>query len=141
LFFKRAERKRGRPSKIACAAMFDDDLPFWVYILANRPRGAIYIGVTAELIARVGRHRAGEGSRHTSRYKITKLVYFEEHGSILEAIEREKRLKRWRRAWKTELIEGFNPTWRDLWYELVEDPMLDTLRFPFRVGEEETVIT
>jgi putative endonuclease len=114
--------------------------PSWVYILANRPRGPLYVGVTADLVARVSQHRAGEGGRHSSRYRIIKLVYFEEHSSIVEAIRREKRLKRWRRAWKPDLIESFNPTWKDLWYELVEDPMLDTLRFPFRVGDEEIVV-
>ncbi len=103
--------------------------PSWIYILANQPRGAIYIGVTTDLVGRVGEHREGLTKGHTQRYKITQLVYFEEHGSIGDAVEREKRLKRWRRAWKTELIERFNPTWKDLWWELVEDPALDAARF------------
>jgi putative endonuclease len=104
--------------------------PSWVYILANQPRGAIYIGVTTNLVDRIGKHRSGAIKGHTERYNIKALVWFEQHGSIHAAISREKRLKRWRRAWKTELVEAMNPTWRDLWYEIVEDPALDPLRFP-----------
>jgi putative endonuclease len=108
--------------------------PSWVYILASEPRGAIYVGVTTDLVERIGKHRSGAIRGHTTRYKIRSLVWFEEHGSILEAIAREKRLKRWRRAWKTELIEAMNPTWRDLWFDIVEDPARDPLRFPAADG-------
>jgi putative endonuclease len=106
----------------------------WVYILASEPRGAIYVGVTSDLIARIGQHREGAIPGHTAKYRIKNLVWFEEHASIVEAIAREKRLKRWRRAWKTELIEAANPTWRDLWFDLVEEPGLDIGRIPSADG-------
>ncbi len=93
---------------------------YFVYILANRPRGAIYVGVTNELVRRVSEHRQLLVAGHTKKYVITQLVWFEAHDSIEAAIAREKRLKRWRRAWKNELIEEMNPTWRDLWFDLVD---------------------
>ena len=91
---------------------------YWLYILANRRRGAIYVGVTSNLQKRVWQHREGEVPGYTSRYGITQLVYFEPHDDIEQAIAREKRLKRWRRAWKDELIEATNPEWHDLWDEI-----------------------
>lgn len=99
--------------------------PFWVYVMAHSARGAIYVGVTNDLISRAYEHRARATKGHTSRYNITKLVYFEEYDSIDDAIAREKQLKRWRRAWKVELIEGMNPTWRDLVYALMDDETVD----------------
>jgi len=87
--------------------------------MANRPRGAIYIGVTSDLVARVSAHRQGLVEGHTKRYRIRELVCHETFWRIEDAIAREKTLKRWRRAWKLELIESSNPTWRDLWYELI----------------------
>lgn len=69
----------------------------WVYIMADRYRGTIYVGVTASLIARVAQHRAGEGSEFCAKYGLTRLVWAERSGSILACIEHEKRLKRWRR--------------------------------------------
>ncbi len=94
--------------------------PFFVYILANRPRGALYVGVTNDLLGRVGQHRALQVDGHTKRYKIVKLVHFEVWDRIDDAIRREKQLKRWRRAWKLDLIETGNAGWNDLWYELTE---------------------
>lgn len=112
------------------------DQPSWVYILANKPRGAIYIGVTTDLVERIRKHRDGDTPGHATRYRINKLVYYEEFGSLREAIDREKKLKRWRRAWKTELIEQMNPTWRDLWYDLVEAPEDDPARFAHAEQDE-----
>ncbi|MBX9813428.1 MAG: GIY-YIG nuclease family protein [Sphingomonas sp.] len=86
--------------------------------MADRYRGAMYIGVTADLAARVDQHRRGEGAEFCRRYRITRLVWAERAPSILDAIAHEKRLKRWRRAWKFALIERANPTWRDL-FELL----------------------
>ena len=90
----------------------------FVYILANRPNGAIYIGSTRNLAARMDQHHRSRAGSHADRYNIKTLVYFERHATTLEAIHREKRLKRWRRAWKNELIEAENPMWRDLSREL-----------------------
>ncbi|RIV91466.1 GIY-YIG nuclease family protein [Aurantiacibacter xanthus] len=87
----------------------------WVYIMANRYRGGMYVGVSADLIRRVHRHRTGEGSAHVAERDKTMLVYAERHEEIEQAIVREKRIKRWRREWKFALIEEENPDWRDLW--------------------------
>ena len=87
---------------------------FYFYILASRPGGTLYAGVTRNLIRRVYEHRNGLIEGHTKRYRIHQLVYFEEFASIIEARAREHALKRWRRAWKIQLIEKLNPDWRDL---------------------------
>jgi putative endonuclease len=87
----------------------------WTYIMTNRSRGVLYIGVAANLAARVMQHRAGEGSAFCRRYRLTRLVLAEHHDNIDDAIRREKLLKTWKRAWKIELIEAANPHWRDLW--------------------------
>ncbi len=87
----------------------------WTYIMTNRPRGVLYIGVTANLASRVGQHRNGEGSKFCTRYKLTRLVLAEQHDSIEDAIAREKAMKAWQRDWKIELIEQGNPQWLDLW--------------------------
>ena len=86
----------------------------WVYILANRYRGTMYIGVTANLAARAWAHRKGSGSRFCGRYGLMRLVYAEEAPTIDEAIAREKAMKKWRRDWKIALIERGNPDWADL---------------------------
>ncbi|MDE2746311.1 MAG: GIY-YIG nuclease family protein [Chloroflexota bacterium] len=94
----------------------------YVYILAgNKPQDGhppIYVGSTTDLVQRVALHRDGQGSRHTARYRIRRLVWYEVHDSIDSAQARERRIKRWERAWKDELIEEFNPEWRDLYREL-----------------------
>jgi len=87
----------------------------WVYIMANRARGVLYIGVTATLPSRVWQHRNGKGSAFCRRYKLTRLVYAEQHDSIQDAIAREKAMKAWKREWKIELVEQSNPQWLDLW--------------------------
>jgi len=90
---------------------------FFVYILANRRNGTLYVGVTNDLMRRVAEHKAKLVPGFTRTYGVDKLVYAEEHSSILEARERERTVKRWRRAWKIELIEKLNPDWRDMAYE------------------------
>ncbi len=90
----------------------------WTYIMTNRPLGVFYIGVTANLTARILQHRDGRGSEFCRRYKLTRLVLVEPHGTIEEAIAREKVLKTWKRAWKIELINVANPNWRDLWDDI-----------------------
>ncbi len=87
---------------------------FFVYILANRRRGVLYVGLTNDLIRRLTGHKAKLVPGFTRTYGVVMLVYYEEYGSVLEARAREASLKRWRRAWKFELIEKFNPDWRDL---------------------------
>ena len=90
----------------------------WTYIMTNRARGVLYIGVTSELPARIWQHRNGEGSAFCRRYKLTRLVRVERHESIEDAIAREKALKAWKRDWKIELIEQSNPQWLDLWDQI-----------------------
>ena len=92
---------------------------FYVYILASRRNGTLYVGVTNDLGRRIGEHKSGVVPGFTRQYGVDKLVYFEEHASILEAREREYKMKRWRRAWKLELIEKLNPDWRDLAAEIL----------------------
>ena len=89
----------------------------WVYIMANRYRGGMYVGVTSDLIRRVYQHREGKGSIHVADFNKTRLVYAERHDEIEPAIAREKLVKKWRREWKFALIEADNPDWRDLWEE------------------------
>ena len=87
---------------------------YFVYILTNRRRGVLYVGVTNDLVRRVSEHKEKVVPGFTSTYGLTMLVYVEEYTSILDARARERSLKRWRRAWKFELIEELNPEWRDL---------------------------
>ena len=86
----------------------------FVYILTNRAHGVLYVGVTADLDARIWQHRNGKGSAFVRRYGLDRLVLVEEYPTIEEAIIREKRLKNWHREWKVELIEAGNPEWLDL---------------------------
>jgi putative endonuclease len=91
---------------------------FFVYILASRPGGAIYVGVTNNLVRRVYEHKSGTVSGHTKNYRIDKLVHFECYETARDAIQREKNIKHWPRAWKTRLIAQENPTWRDLYEDI-----------------------
>ncbi len=86
-----------------------------VYILASKHNGTLYVGVTSNLVKRVWEHRNDATEGFTKRYGVHRLVYFEQHISMDEAILREKRLKKWNRDWKIKLIEDANPEWRDLW--------------------------
>jgi len=90
-----------------------------VYILASRRNGTLYVGVTSDLAKRGWQHKSDFVEGFTRKYSVHDLVYFELHEDMLAAIAREKQLKKWRRAWKVELIEGQNPEWRDLWAEIV----------------------
>ena len=89
-----------------------------VYILASGRNGTLYIGVTSDLARRVSEHRANVVEGFTQKYGVHRLVYIEFHDEMTDAILREKQLKKWRRAWKLELIEKANPTWRDLYEDL-----------------------
>ena len=85
-----------------------------VYILASEPYGTLYIGVTSNLAARIEAHRSGAVDGFTKQHGVHTLVYLEAHADMYEAIQREKRLKKWNRAWKIRLIEEMNPEWKDL---------------------------
>ena len=87
----------------------------WLYMMADRYRGTIYTGVTADLARRAYQHRTEDGSKFVKRYSLLRLVHAEEYPTIDEAIAREKAIKKWRRAWKIDLIERANPNWLDLY--------------------------
>jgi putative endonuclease len=93
---------------------------YWVYILASAIGGALYIGVTNDLVRRVYEHRMGLADGFTKKYRIHRLVYFEQYSEIEAAIVREKRLKKWNRAWKIRLIEESNPNWDDLYTQIAQ---------------------
>jgi putative endonuclease len=93
-------------------------MPYYVYLLTSRPRGTLYIGVTGNLVRRVWEHRSGAVPGFTRRYGVTRLVWFQPFDDVGAAIQREKTLKHWLRAWKIALIERNNPTWRDLYHEI-----------------------
>jgi len=91
---------------------------YYVYILASKKNGTLYTGVTGDLIKRVYQHKNNLIPGFTNKYGVHKLVYYEQHGDVINAITREKQIKKWRRDWKINLIERNNPEWRDLYYEL-----------------------
>jgi putative endonuclease len=91
---------------------------YWVYILASRIGGTLYIGVTNDLVRRVYEHKIGLADGFTKKYGVHRLVYFEQYHDIEAAILREKRLKKWNRAWKIQLIEELNPNWDDLYPQI-----------------------
>jgi putative endonuclease len=91
---------------------------FYVYILASRPGGALYVGVTNNLVRRVYQHKNKMVPGHTKRYCIDQLVYFEIHETAYQVIQREKNIKHWPRVYKTRLITKENATWRDLYDEI-----------------------
>jgi len=96
------------------AARNSPSMTAYVYILASDRNGTLYLGVTTDLPRRMFEHRNGLTEGFSSRYGVTRLVFAEQHTRIDEAIAREKQLKKWKRAWKLELIEESNPDWRDL---------------------------
>ncbi len=92
---------------------------YFVYILASKRNGTLYIGVTNDLARRTYEHKQGNGSVFTKRYGVCRLVYADEFSDITQAIQRETNLKRWPRAWKIQLIEKLNPEWADLYETIV----------------------
>ena len=92
---------------------------FYVYLLSNERRTVLYTGVTNDLARRLGEHRQGTADAFTTRYRTTDLVWFESHGSIVKAIAREKRIKRWKRFWKWDLVRTMNPELQELSGELI----------------------
>lgn len=90
----------------------------WVYIVTNKPRGTLYVGVTSDIQRRAWEHREGIVEGFSKRYGLKLLVYAEHHDEIDEAIQREKLIKKWPRAWKVDLVPKSNPTWQDLYDSL-----------------------
>jgi len=101
-------------------------LAFYVYILASQRNGTLYIGHTDSISRRVWQHHDGDGPSFTHRYGVNQLVYYEVFETRSAAFQRERAMKKWRRAWKIELIERFNPSWRDI----SEDPAAGTTKKP-----------
>lgn len=101
---------------------------FYVYILASRRNGTLYIGVTSDLLKRVWEHKKKLAEGFTEKYSVEKLVYYEQFRDVEYALMREKRLKKYNRKWKLDLIEKINPDWKYLFEELVSG-------FPDQVGE------
>ena len=93
--------------------------PGFIYILTNKPHGTLYIGVTSDVARRVQEYRFGAGSKFAHRYNLHRLIFVERHDDITLAIQRETSLKRWKRAWKDELISSRNPDWNDLFEQLL----------------------
>lgn len=90
----------------------------FLYIVTNDYNSVLYVGVTTDLVKRIYQHKKHEVDGFTARYNIHKLVYFEEHSLVVDAIQREKRIKKWERKWKIDLINAFNPGWRDLYADI-----------------------
>ena len=95
-------------------------MAYHVYLLASRKEGALYLGVTNNLVRRIYEHREKLTPGFSSRYNITRLVWFETYDDPTSAITREKELKKWRRAWKVALVEKKNPNWSDLYPEITQ---------------------
>jgi len=107
--------------------------PGYVYILASQRNGTLYIGVTSNVEARVAQHRAGVTPGFTTRYGVHRRVRVEEYPDIRDAIQRERQLKKWRRAWKLDLIEQVNPDWTDL---MPEEPASQGMLDPRVRGDD-----
>ena len=93
---------------------------YWIYILASAIGGTLYIGATNNLVRRVYEHKMGLADGFTKKYHVHRLVYFEQYSDVAAANLREKRLKRWNRAWKVRLIEELNPNWDDLYPQIAQ---------------------
>jgi putative endonuclease len=92
---------------------------YYVYILASKKNGTLYIGLTSNLLKRVFEHKNGHVEGSTQKYNVHQLVYYEQYADIYSAIAREKRMKKWKREWKIQLIEKVNPDWEDLYCDLI----------------------
>lgn len=94
---------------------------FFVYMTASKPGGVIYVGMTSNLPSRAWQHRERVVPGFTTKNWAARLVYYERHDTAQSAAKRERQMKRWRRAWKIELIEGINPTWADLFAQVLHE--------------------
>ncbi len=95
-------------------------MPYYVYFLASRKHGTLYVGVTNNLVRRGYEHKSSDTAGFTARYDVDRLVWFEVHDDVETAIVREKKIKKWRRDWKIALIEADNPDWLDLWEAILK---------------------
>ncbi len=91
-----------------------------IYILTNKPKGTLYIGVTSNLPARIYQHKNSFVNSFSKKYNLHMLAYYELHENMYSAITREKQLKKWNREWKIQLIEKMNLSWRDLYYDIIQ---------------------
>ena len=111
-------RKTAEPIKVVTVrnqtGCIMEEKQYFVYILASKKYGTLYTGITSNLVHRLYQHREGLAEGFTKKYNVHHLVYYEIHSDVLEAITREKRIKKWRRQWKINLIEQNNPQWIDL---------------------------
>ena len=94
-------------------------MSYWAHVLANKPGGTLYVGMTNDLIRRVYEHREGWAQGFTKQSSVKTLVYFEPHDTIAAALQREKNIKHWSHEWKIDLIVASNPDWRDLYDDIV----------------------
>jgi putative endonuclease len=92
---------------------------YYVYILASKRNGTLYVGMTEDIAKRVVRHKDRRANQFAAKYDVGKLVYYEKHNSQEEAIKREKQLKKWNRRWKIRVIEQLNPKWEDLFSKVI----------------------
>ncbi len=109
----------GIQKNINLIQQYNNETVLCIYILASRKNGTLYIGVTNNIIKRVYEHKNDFAKGFTQKYTIHTLVYYDIHQSMYEAIVREKQLKKWRRAWKIEIINKMNPEWKDLYDGLI----------------------
>jgi putative endonuclease len=110
---------------------------YFVYILASKKNGTLYIGIKNNILRRVLEHKDKILKGFTAKYNVDKLVYFERFGNVDLAIKREKMLKEWHRKWKTRLIEENNKEWKDLFYDLISEEDIESLRIAINEREEE----
>jgi len=108
-----------------------------VYILASSRNGTLYTGVTSDLIKRTWQHRKHLMDGFTKRYGVARLVWYELHVTMETAIRREKCIKKWNRAWKVRLIDETNPSWRDLWPDIIGQEPTATSMDPRLRGDDE----
>jgi putative endonuclease len=111
---------------------------YYVYILANKKNGTLYVGVTNNLVRRVLDHKDKVIKGFTGKYNVDKLMYFEMHKYVNDAIRRESNIKAWKRAWKIRLIEEQNKEWKDLFNELVSEKDIADMREYFKQRNDET---
>ncbi|MFM7446594.1 MAG: GIY-YIG nuclease family protein, partial [Tabrizicola sp.] len=107
---------------------------YFVYLMASRWNGTLYCGVTNNLLRRVVEHRDGAAEGFTAKYGVSRLIWFEQHSDINEAVLREKRINKWNREWKVRLIEERNPDWRDLAVDLGLEPVPGPGVIPAQAG-------
>ena len=93
-------------------------MSYWLYIMASKPFGTLYVGMTNDLVRRAYEHREGLAEGFSKQHRVKTLVYYEEHATALTAIQREKNIKHWPRAWKVDLVRKMNPEWRDLFEDI-----------------------